>query len=59
MPSLSEVRKVLAAVAGIAAILVAQGVLHGTVQNVVETALAVLTAAGVYQVPNADPPAVP
>lgn len=52
LPSLAEMRKAGAAVGGVAAMLIAQGVLHGTAEHVVEAVLAVLTAVGVYQVPN-------
>lgn len=56
MPNLStlatEARKTIVAVAGILATLVAAGVLPGTVAAAVSSALGILTALGVYRVPN-------
>lgn len=49
---LSAARKAVVAVAGVAAQLVALGVLSGSTLHYVQVGLAVLTAAGVYAAPN-------
>lgn len=56
VPTLAEIRKGLAALAGVAALLIAQGVLTGTAERWAEIVLSVLTVVGVYGVPNADKP---
>lgn len=56
LAALGTVRKALVAVAGVAAQLIAVGVLHGTVLHWVQVALGALAAAGVYAVPNAAKP---
>ena len=56
LPTIAEIRKGLAALAGIVALLVAQGVLTGTAERWAEVVLSVLTVVGVYGVPNARPP---
>jgi hypothetical protein len=48
-----ECRKALVAVVGFASTLIALGVLDGDTASVVLAAIAGLTAAGVYRVPNA------
>lgn len=49
---LAPARKALVAVAGVAAQLVALGVLSGSALHYAQVVLAVLTAAGVYAAPN-------
>lgn len=55
LAKLAEARKALAVVAGIVAQVVALGVLSGTALHDVQAVLAVLTAVGVYAVPNKPP----
>lgn len=59
LPNLSEIRKALVSIAGVAALLIATGLLHGTAETVVNAILAVLTAVGVYVTPNGVPAPVP
>ena len=59
LPSAGEMRKTLAAVAGVAAEAVALGILHGTALNVAQLIIAGATAAGVFVVPNAPKKAAP
>ena len=49
----ADARKALVALVAAAGELTALGVLHGTAQHYVTVAIAVLTAVGVYAVPNA------
>jgi hypothetical protein len=50
---MKRIRKALVAACGLAATLVAAGVLDDTTEAIVTGLLAVATAAGVYAVPNA------
>lgn len=52
---LAEARKAATAVAGLVAMAVTAGVLHGRALDVAQAVLAIATAAGVYVVPNAGP----
>jgi hypothetical protein len=52
--SLGQIRKFIAAVAGLAAIALTQGLIEGTAAKWVAIILAFATAAGVYVLPN-DP----
>lgn len=52
-PLLKRIRKAIAAALGLAATLVAAGVLDDRAEAIVTGILAVATAYGVYQVPNA------
>lgn len=49
---MNQYRKALVALAGVLAQVIAVGVLDGQALHWANVALAVLTAAGVYQVPN-------
>lgn len=49
---IAQVRKAVAAIVGVALMLVTSGVLDGTVAAYVQTAIAALTALGVYVAPN-------
>jgi ABC-type transporter Mla maintaining outer membrane lipid asymmetry permease subunit MlaE len=49
---MARIRKALAAAAGLAATVVAAGLLDDTTEAVVTSALAALTVVGVYAVPN-------
>jgi hypothetical protein len=53
----NRIRKALVAAAGLAANLVAAGLLDDTTEAIVTGALAILTAAGVYVVRNDPEPA--
>jgi len=55
---IKQIRKAIVAALGLAATLVAAGVLDDQAEAIVTGLLAVATAAGVYAVPN-QPPAVP
>jgi hypothetical protein len=60
LPKLAEIRKALAAASGAAAEAVSLGLLSGTAEKWTTGVIAVLTAASVYFVRNADPaPAAP
>jgi len=52
-PFYAKARKFLVSASGAAAMVVSTGVLHGSAETWVNAALAVATAAGVYQVKNA------
>jgi hypothetical protein len=54
---LSEARKAIVAVLGVAATAVANGLITGTAVKWVSVAIAVATALGVYAVPNKPPAA--
>lgn len=56
-PLVQRIRKSLVAIFGLAATLVAAGVLDDTTEAIVTGVLAAATAAGVYVVPNAKPAA--
>ena len=53
--TLAEIRKAVAAAAGVAAVIVANGLLSGTAQRWTTAGLGVATFLGVYVVPNAAP----
>lgn len=53
---MNEFRKAQVALAGVVGQVVAAGVLHGTAQAWAQIVLAVVTAAGVYAVPNTTHP---
>jgi uncharacterized membrane protein YphA (DoxX/SURF4 family) len=57
--SVSQVRKALVAVAGVIGQLIALGLLTGPVLRYAAVGLSILTAAGIYSVPNADPASAP
>lgn len=57
LPSLAEAKKTAVTIVGVAALLASSGLLHGTAKTVVDAALALATALGVYGVKNADKPA--
>lgn len=52
MRQIGAIRKFVAALAGVAAIVVADGLVSGTAARWVTAALGALTALGVYVVPN-------
>lgn len=54
-PTLAETRKAIAAASGAAAVLAAQGLLTGPVENWTTGLLAAATAALVWWVPNSPP----
>lgn len=53
----AHIRKALVAALGLAATLVSSGALDGKTEAIVSGLLALATAVGVYQVPNAPAPA--
>ena len=56
LPKPAQIGKAIAALVGVAAQLVALGVLHGTALYVVSGFIAVATVSGVYRVPNRPTP---
>lgn len=55
LPSLAELRKTLVAVLGVAATLLAAGLIPPPAAHIVSIVLAAATALGVYAVPNGRP----
>lgn len=52
LPNLTEIKKTLVSIVGVAALLASTGLLHGTAEAIVNAVIAVATALGVYVTPN-------